>query len=383
MEKVSLVKCSSYDDKEVYNAVKKSVELIDGLKIKDNSKVLIKPNLLRPSHPNTNTTTHPSIVKAVIKLLKEKKCNVFVGDGPGFHDPKTTAKVCGILDVCKEENVPFVDFTDKKSYLIEDAMLIKRHDFAKIIDEVDYIINLPKLKTHVQMGITFAVKNTFGFIPGLNKSKLHLKLADKEKFAMMLLDVHNFIKPNINIIDAVFGMEGNGPTNGTSKKVGLIASSHDALALDIVMCKVVSFNPLDFWTNRVGLRLKEKDFIENIKITGEKLDEVKINFKHPEVNSIQFGLPKFVHEIIHNLIVSKPKVNSKKCVACQECIRICPAKTIHLKKYGKKQVAWINKKDCIRCFCCHEICNYDAIDIKKSILGEPLERLGKLLSKRQ
>lgn len=375
------MKCCSYDFEEVYKAVKKSVELIGGLNIKEGSKVLIKPNLLRPSHPNRGVTTHPAVVKAIIRLLKEKDCKIFVGDSPGFHDAKITAKVAGILDVCKEENVPFVDFEDKKSYLVKDALLIKRFDFAKILDEVDYVINVPKLKTHVQMGITFAVKNTFGFISGLNKSKLHLKLADKEKFATMLVDVHNFVNPCINIIDGVIGMEGDGPGAGDLKKAGIIAASYDALALDIVMCEAVGFNPLDFWTNNVALGLKEKDFIKNIKVVGENIDDVKVAFKPAETQAIQFGMPKPLNNIIHNLIVSRPKINCKKCKACQECIKICPAKTIYLKKYTGKEAAWINKKDCIRCFCCHEICPYDAIDIKRSIAGELLEILRKLLTK--
>jgi len=381
MTKVSIVKCDSYDNEEVYDAVKKSIDLIGGLNIREESKVLIKPNILRPAHPNRNITTHPAVIRAIIKILKQKNCKIFVGDSPGFHNPLVSARVSGILDVCKEEGVSFVDFKDKKSYFVKDSAIIKRFDFAKIIDEVDYIINAPKLKTHVQMGITFAIKNTFGFMTGLNKSKLHLKLSDKEKFATMLVDIHKFINPTINIIDGVFGMEGDGPSNGKEKKAGIIAASYDALSLDIVMCKLVGFNPLDYLTNKVALRSKEEKFIENINIVGVK--EINVPFEPANTISVGFGLPKPLRKIIHTLMISKPRINPKKCKACQECIKICPAKTIFMRTYKDKQVAWIKKENCIRCFCCHEICHYDAIDIKKSLVGELMERFHDLVTRAQ
>ena len=371
--KVSLVKCTSYDEKEVYSAVRKSIELIGGLPIKKNSKVLIKPNLLRPRHPKWHVTTHPSVVRAIIKILKEKDCRIFVGDSPGFHDPYVTAKVSGILDVCKQENVKFLDFKSKKSYLFKDALYIKRFDLSDVLDKVDYIINVPKLKTHVMMGVTFAVKNTFGFVVGLNKSKMHMKLSEKDKFATMLVDINNFVKPCLNIMDGIVGMEGDGPGAGDIKEAGIVSASYDSLAMDIVMCKSIGFDPLSIWTNKIGLKTREKDFLDKIKVVGEY---VKVKFKPSDEKQLSFVLPKGVAKFVDNLTTSRPKINYRKCKACGECIKICPAKTIFMKKYGAKKAAWIDKKNCIRCFCCHEICPYDSIDIKKSVLGSLLEKSG-------
>jgi len=381
MPKVSLVKCESYDEEQVYHAIKKSIELIGGLNIKENSTVLLKPNILRPKDPKYAVTTHPSVIKALIRILKQKNCKIYVGDSPGFHNALTTAKSSGILAAC--EGAEFIDFENKKDYSYKDAILMKKLTLSSIIEKVDYIINLPKLKTHVMMGVTLAIKNTFGFMVGLDKSKMHMRLKEKEKFATMLVDLHNFIKPCINIMDGILGMEGNGPGNGDPIKTGVISASYDSLAMDIVLTKLIGLDPLSILTSKIALTKKEKNFIENISIVGEKLVDLKIKYKPSDEQPVTYIKSKRLTKIITNLITSRPKINTKKCVACQECIKICPAKTIHLKQYPDKKAAYINKKNCIRCFCCHEICHYDAIHIKKSFIGEIMEKFQNIVTKRQ
>jgi len=377
MVKVSLVKCKDYDFDKVYSAIKESISLIGGLNIKEGSKVLVKPNLLRPRHPKFAVSTHPIVVKAVIRILKENKCDVIVGDSPGFHDPFVTAKTCGLLDICKEEGVEFVNFNNKKSYFYKDAKFMHRFDLTDVLDNVDCIVNLPKLKTHMMMGVTFAVKNTFGFMVGMNKSKMHMKLADKRKFAEMLVDLNEFVKPCLNIIDGIVGMEGEGPGNGDTINVGIVSASYDSLAMDIIMCYLTSFDPLSIWTNKVGLERRDNDYFDKIEQVGCKLDDVKVKFKHAKEFSITFAMPKAVSKFINNLVTpARPIIIPKKCVFCKECIKICPANTIGSEEFDGKKVAFIHKEKCIRCFCCHEICKFGAIDIKKSMLSKMLEKLG-------
>jgi len=377
MVKVGIVKCKDYDFDKVYSAIKESISLIGGLGIKEGSKVLLKPNLLRPRHPKFAVSTHPQFVKAVIRILKENKCNVIVGDSPGFHDPIITAKTCGILDICKEEDVEFVVFKNKKSYFYKDAKFMHRFDLCDIIDKVDYIVNLPKLKTHVMMVVTFAVKNTFGFIIGLNKSKMHFKLAEKDKFANMLLDLNEFIKPCLNIMDGIVGMEGDGPGNGDTVNVGIVSASYDSLAMDLIMCYLVSVDPLSIWTNKEGLRRRDKDFLDNIELVGEKLEAVKVKYKMPSEQKLSFVLPNTLSGFINKLMTpARPIINPKKCKACWECMKICPANTIGSEEFNGKKVAFIHNDKCIRCFCCHEICKYGAIDIKKGVVSRVLGKLG-------
>jgi len=375
MTKVSLVKCDSYD--KVYDAIKRSIDLIGGLNIPEGSKVLIKPNLLRPKHPKYGVTTNPEVVRAIIKILKENKCKIYVGDSPGFHDALATAKVCGILDLCKDECVEYVEFKSKKIYSYEDAILMKKLELCDVLDKFDFIINVPKLKTHVMMGATLAVKNTFGFMVGLNKSQMHLKLSEKDKFASMIVDINNFVKPCLNIMDGVIGMEGNGPGNGDLVDSGIISASYDSLAMDVILCKVIGIDPI--LTNKIGLKKKGEDFIDKIEVVGEKIDDVKVKFKLADDKKMTFILPKGVAKVLGDLILSRPVIDKEKCKACNECVKICPAKTIHMKDYDDKKAAWIDKKDCIRCFCCHEICPHDAIDIKRGFIGNVLEKIRKII----
>jgi len=377
MVKVSIVKCKEYDYDQVYLAIKKSIDLIGGLGINEGSKVLVKPNLLRPRHPKFAVTTHPEILRAVIRILKDNGCKVIVGDSPGFHDPVVTAKTSGLLQVCEGEGVEFVNFNNKKSYFYKEAKFMHRFDLTDVLDKVDCVVNLPKLKTHMMMGVTFAVKNTFGFMVGMNKSKMHMKLVDKVKFAEMLVDLNSFVKPCLNIIDGIVGMEGEGPGNGEPINSGIISSSYDSLAMDIIMCNVTGFDPLSIWTNKVGLKRKKKDFMDNIEVVGEKIDDVKVSFKPAHEFSVTFALPKWLTKVINNLATpARPIINPNKCVFCKECIKICPANTISGSDLGEKKVAFIHKENCIRCFCCHEICSYSAIDIRKSFVSKILEKLG-------
>ncbi len=370
MVKVSLVRCESYDADRLSEAVERSIKLIGGPKASKGAKVLIKPNLLRPRHPRFHVTTHPEFVRAIIRTFKGKGCEIIVGDSPGFHDPYTTAKVCGILDVCREEGAEFVGFRSKKTYLHEDALLMKRMELADIIDGVDYIVNAPKMKTHVMMGVTLAVKNTFGFMVGLNKSQMHLKLADREKFASMLVDINNFVKPDLNLMDGVVGMEGNGPGNGTPISSGLIAASHDSLAMDIVLCRIMGVKGI--LTNKKGLQTRGERFLEDIDEVGDKA--LKLRFKPAEKQPVTFVSSNYLAKVMREIMTAKPRINSRKCKACGECMRICPAKAIKM----KSGAASIVRKDCIRCYCCHEICPHDAVEIRKNAFGKIMEKFHKI-----
>lgn len=375
MKKVSLVKCTSYDEKEVFEAVKKSIDLIGGLPVKPNSKVLVKPNLLMAKEPDCHITTHPSVVKAIIKLLKEKNCKILVGDSGGIINTKHAGEKTGILKVCEEENVEFIEFTHKKTYFCKEALMVKRLELCDILDKVDCVVNLPKLKTHVMMDLTMAIKNTFGLIIGYGKSQMHFRLKDKQKFATMLVDINNFVKPCLNIMDGIFGMEGNGPGNGDIKEADIISASYDSLAMDITLSKVLGYDPMKIATNKVALTKKDKNFLEEIKVVGEKIEDVKVHFKPSHSVSITFMMPPFIAKFLNHVFTPRPIVNSSKCKACGECVRICPAKTISFKTKNEKKVAWINKKDCIHCYCCHEICPFDSIILKKGIILKIMEKL--------
>ncbi|MEK6984389.1 MAG: DUF362 domain-containing protein [Nanoarchaeota archaeon] len=296
---VSLEKCNSYNQKEVDNSVNKLTKNLGGISefVKRGQKVLVKPNIVKGMKPEACATTHPAVIEAVIKILKEQKCEVFVGDDPFANDAIEALKLSGIYDICKRQNAKIVVFNRKINAKNENGIVVKEFPLTHYFDEVDAVINLPKLKTHSQLYFTGAVKNLYSMMPGPRRGFYHLKYSNIEYFANMLLDLYDLLRKKVvlNIMDGIYGMEGNGPTNGASKFAGILGASADAIALDFVMCRLIGLNVQNLATIRYAK--KRKDFLfepRNIKIAGEKIHDFKIEpFAEAEYATLNM-MPKFV-----------------------------------------------------------------------------------------
>ena len=298
--KVSLEKCSSYDQDRVDQSIKKLLDNVGGISkfVKKGKKVLLKPNLVSAAKPQESMTTHPAIIEAIIKVLKDLDCEVFVGDNPFSENLVNAIKVCGIYEVCKKHGAKIADFDEKSNHIYEDAMVVKEFSLTRYFDGVDAIINLPKLKTHSQLYFTGAVKNLYSIMPGPRRGFYHLKHSNLEYFANMLLDLYALIRKKVvlNITDGIYGMEGNGPCNGTSKFAGILGASDDAVALDFVMCNLIGLDIEKLPTNYYAL--KRKDYLfdpKKIKILGEKIENIRIKpFEEAEYHTLNM-MPKFVN----------------------------------------------------------------------------------------
>jgi len=364
--KVALVRCKSYDFDLVYASVKRAIELLGGIKsfIPAGKKVLVKPNLLVAVDPERAITTHPHIVKAVIKILKEIDCEVYLGDSPSVWAKNQKVwdvyNKCGMVKLAQEENVELVDF--------EHPVWKKNFPMTKWLDFCDYFISLPKFKTHGFMTLTGAVKNTFGIVCGLYKAQLHKKYPDNRKLAAVLIDIYEIAKPHLTIIDGIVGLEGDGPTSGgIPKNTGFILAGSDGVAIDSILALIMGLKPLDILTNqeakRRNLGVTE---LKDIEILGDDLSGfIDKNFKLPRTSIIR-KIPTPILKIAKAMLKFYPKIEHSRCVRCAACVRICPAKAMSIK--NKKVV--INYSKCISCFCCQEVCLYSAIKIKKSILAK-------------
>eukprot|EP01156_Anaeramoeba_ignava_P012845 Anaeramoba_ignava/a4963_9.p1 GENE.a4963_9~~a4963_9.p1 ORF type:complete len:300 (-),score=20.71 a4963_9:3-902(-) len=255
MSSVSITKCDSYDYEEVYTNLKKALDSINLPTIK-NKKILIKPNILSDVPPELGVTTHPILVKALIRILKDKGANkIYVGDSPAIHTVNFKAKRSGIFQICEEENVEWVNF--HKETTKKDVPFVKRKvTVAKILDEIDFSISLAKCKTHELMFTTGAIKNMFGLVAGFNKSKQHVYNPSRRGFAKFICGLYSISKTEISIMDAIIAMEGAGPGNGDPKKLGLILASTDALALDISQATIMGYNPLDIPIIKFAIKRK-------------------------------------------------------------------------------------------------------------------------------
>ena len=245
--------------------------------------------------------------------------------------------------------------------------IMKSIKTIKPVLEVDKIISIPKIKTHMMTVYSGAVKNMFGIIPGSYKAEYHLRFDDTSDFADLLIDICSFSKPVLTIMDAIIGMEGYGPTNGTPKKVGLVMASRDPYALDAIAAKVIGLEGSQVPTIRKSIDRGLYDGnIDGIDILGEAINDVKVeDFKKPTVkvafNFYSLLIPKPLLKRINRFIKPTPRFNKIKCKGCAMCAKSCPPNAITMEN-GKPKVQLEN---CIRCFCCHELCAFDAVQIKR------------------
>lgn len=371
--KVSLVKLNNYESEDVRRAVKKSVDLLGGLEsiFKPRSKIFVKINHLSPpSPPERGIVTHPAFTREVLHLLKELGHEVTVGDDiqSGKEDGFL---ISGYRKVCDELEIPLVNLKEKgfREVFCKGSLLEKTY-VSPLLLETEYILNIPKLKTHSFTVFTGAVKNMFGIIPYGLRLKYHRLYINNHVFSQMLVDIFSCVPPHLTIMDGVMAMEGEGPAAGNMRRVGVVLASLDAVALDAVATKVVGLEPAEVFTTCYahdrGLGVGK---IENVQIVGDKLSAVQVkNFKHSAVarNFFRSKVPSFLYAYFQDQLTLIPEILRDKCTACIECINICPKSAAVL----DKSIARIDKKICIHCLCCHEVCRYQAIKLKQRPLGK-------------
>lgn len=370
MSKVSIVKCKDYSSEKIIDAIFRAVDLLGGIKtfVKETDYVLIKPNLLSARSPEEAVTTHPEIVRAVIRLVKIAGARPIIGDSPGnfftIRDVNFVYEKTGIKSVAEEENAELVRF-DK-------FRLINGYPIAEAALNVSSIISLPKLKTHALTVMTGAIKNSFGLIPGLFKLECHRNKPKPRDFVKILLDIFEIIRPRLSIMDGVLAMEGDGPASGSPREVGLVLASNDCVSLDSVVSELVGL-PLhrDLVINEAKRRGIGETNIDNIEILGERIEDVKIkDFRLPKT---AFGvnlLPKFMADIFTWAVDFKPVIDEKLCTKCNVCKNSCLVGAIII----NEETSHIDDRLCVKCFCCHEVCPYKAIIIKRNFFTNLLWR---------
>src|SRR5659263_232220 len=368
---VSLVKCLDYENSNIAVATEKALELIGGIGnfVRSGDNVLLKINLLTGDVPEKAVTTHPAIVRAMIRQVGKAGGIPLVGDCSGYEgkpNKKRYLDACrssGIMQVCEEEKAQIVHLSAESVEMRnENGRLYKNFVVSKQVMDADVLISLPKLKTHGLTLFTGGVKNNFGCITGLNKAKMHLRAQDPETFSQMLVDLLGIVQPDLTVMDAVLGMEGNGPSNGTPKQVNAILASIDPVALDAVACKMVGIDPFMVPSTRLaheqGIGTGD---ISNINVVGESLKDMQIDgFKIPSGTASFFrarGLMRF----IRGMLVAKPHLVKENCKKCWICVEHCPSDALS----KKEDYPSFDHKKCIRCYCCQELCPGNAIELKK------------------
>ena len=351
------------------DAVFQAVQLLGGIEgfVKQGDSVLIKPNLLSAAKPEEVVTTHPEIIRAVIRLVKKAGGRPLVGDSPGnfltVRDIDFVYEKTGMKRVAGEEGAELIRF--------QKARIINGYPIAEAAFNASSIISVPKLKTHMLTMMTGAIKNSFGLVPGVFKTECHMNKPKPKDFAKVVLDIFETAKPRLFIMDGVVAMEGDGPAVGTPREAGLILASPDAVSMDAVISELVGFPSYkDVIVNEARRRGTGEADIANIQIVGEEIEKAKIkDFKLAKTGKVNL-LPSFLIDIITGVIDFRPVINGELCKKCGVCKNSCPANAITI----NEQISRIDKKLCTKCFCCHEVCPYKAIYIKKNLIASILWR---------
>jgi uncharacterized protein (DUF362 family)/NAD-dependent dihydropyrimidine dehydrogenase PreA subunit len=370
MEKVAVVKCDSYSKGEVYEALRDSLGIIR-FNFKNIKTVLIKPNILAAHRPEDNITTNPVILEQLCKILKEEGVSkIYIGESSSY-DTDSAFELSGIGKIARKYG-KLLNFEKLDKIKIEIKNEVKHVFLPKVVREVDLIINLPKLKTHVLTRMTCGVKNLYGFIIGSQKATYHRIFKDSKGLCNFFIDLCQEIKPGLTICDGVYGLEGMGPgATGTSKKTGLILASKNIFALDFAASTIIGYEVKEVFTNKIAL--ERKLFHGEYEKIGSGKD-VFVNYKKPFNPERGVLLFNWI-----NGMIPKNKIifDNERCIKCQRCEKNCPVEAIKLNPYPI-----CNHKKCIRCFCCIEVCPKSAVNLKislsRKILGyafKPLEKL--------
>lgn len=376
--KVSIQRVFNYESENVRSALLKNLDFLGGLEhlIRPKSRVFVKINHLSPPSPPEETiVTHPNFTKEFLRLLLDIGCRITVGDDIQSKE-KDGFLISGYRKMCTDLGIRLVNLkeTGFREIACNGHVLSKAYISPLVLDS-DFLVNLPKLKTHSFMAFTGAIKNMYGIIPHGLRCSYHREYAKSEIFGRMLVDIFACAPPQLNIMDAIFAMEGEGPSAGFSKNVGLILASSDAVALDTVAAKIIGLVPMQIHTTKSAAeRGLGTAHIEEMEILGEKIQDVAA--KDFKLSAVAVGLirkkiPAFLHGFIQGQLVLIPKVLPKKCTACQECVESCPTGAVRM----LERKARIDKPRCIHCMCCHEVCRFHAIKLGQKPVGRMLRKL--------
>ncbi len=382
METVSLVRCDEYNYEKVKASIRESIENLGGLEkyISSGEKVLLKLNLLMKKSPQEATTTHPIFAKALAEILIDHGATVIIGDSPGGPFNKSALKgiykACGIEEIASDTGSILNYNTNSIELKNEEGLILKRLKVIEVLKDVDKVISVSKLKNHGMMMFTGAVKNMFGIVAGLEKAEYHVRMPRNVDFSNALVDICLASKPTLSFMDGIVGMEGDGPSAGNPRKVGAVIASTSPYHLDVVATSIIGLKPFKVPTIA---RCIERNLcsggLEDIELVGRNIDEFEVkDFKIPEIRSLDLmegKIPKFLRDILNELLQPKPVFIHEKCIGCSDCAINCPPRVINMTENRPS----VNLDGCIRCFCCQELCPVKAVDIKRPILMKLLSKL--------
>ena len=378
---VSLVSCTDYGKNNIKTALFSLLKPIGGLDfVKEGMTVAIKANLVTFARPEEAVTTHPALICTLIELLRERgAARVIVGDSPGGLYNATflnkVYSVCGFSDAVEAAGGELNRNFGQREAHFADAKVARSFTYTSYLDEADVIIDFCKLKTHGMMGMSAAAKNMFGVIPGTMKPEYHFRYPNTADFARMIVDIDEYFADKIKlcIADAVVGMEGNGPTQGTPRHIGAVLASASPHKLDLVCAKIIGLSPDSIPTlGAARERGLIPESVADLNVFGNVDSFVISDYNNVAVrNSLLFdSKSKLFGRIAKKCLQTKPQVRGSECKGCKKCMDICPARAIVMKDNKPE----IDRDKCIKCFCCQEFCPFGAMKVHRTLIARMLNK---------
>ncbi len=336
---VILVSKNNYED--IKKTIGDLIEKNNLLNVKNGDRVLLKPNLLTNKF---NVVTDYRLVNGVAEYIRDCSGIPEIADSPGDIEGKPNFWSDILYDKIRFKKF----FFDESDFFIKNGFYL-----TKFINDYDYIINLPKFKTHILTVLTIGVKNLYGFIIGKKKRIYHILNPDPFSFSEMLFSLQKTVKTDLTILDGIIAMEGSGPSNGDIVNKNIIGVSNDPFELDIAIAKIFDVKKFPLYQIAKRNNIKEPIIINEI--------EGNLTIKTPK--NILIHLPRFnrIRKIVYP---KKPRFFRTKCVLCGSCERVCPFGAIRI-NFGN---VYINYKKCQECYTCIEMCRFNALKVQEEVL---------------
>lgn len=374
MTKVSLLRVESYNPELIRAAIEMSIANSGfDLSLIRNRVVAVKPNLLTTAIPEKGITTHPVFFNEIVKIIKEWGGIPVLVESPAFLPLSKVLKKNGYMEIIEKEKIRVSDPGSTAVIKNPGSGKFKVFDVSADFVKADFVFNLPKMKTHGLTYFTGAVKNYFGLINGLEKSKFHFRADNPKSFASFIVDLYTALVSTkgegsfLNIMDGITGLEGEGPgASGKPVDSCAVIAGIDAVAVDTVAVEIAGLDlkktPTCIYGGERGVGISD---LSQINIIGNSAVDFTKKFRPPAARSGVSGWP-FSSHLFKNALIEKPVPDPDKCTLCYQCRTICPADAISRSIDG--EIPLYDYKRCIRCYCCMEVCPEAAIGLKKSFL---------------